>query len=96
VLRVPLLYGDVEKLDESSASGLLSQLLDPSKPVLLDNWQIRHPTLVDDVAFVCRELADQKMSHCGLSGVFHYSSSEPMTRYEMALSMVSMFFCWLF
>ncbi len=28
VLRVPLLYGDVEKLDESGASGLLAHLLD--------------------------------------------------------------------
>ncbi len=84
VLRVPLLYGPVETLDESGVSAILAQLLDQSKPVALDNWQIRCPTLVDDVADVCRQLAEAKMLHCGLSGVFHFSGPDSLTKWQMA------------
>ncbi len=91
VLRVPLLYGVVESLDESGVSAILAQLLDTSRPVALDNWQIRCPTLVDDVAYVCRQLAEAKMLHCGLSGVFHFSGPDAMTKFEMAQVMAREF-----
>jgi S-adenosylmethionine synthetase len=91
VLRVPLLYGAVETLDESGVSAILAQLLATTENVALDNWQIRCPTLVDDVALVCRQLADNKMLHCGLSGVFHFSGPDPMTKFQMAQIMAREF-----
>jgi len=48
-IRIPLLYGTVERLDESSVSALFSLVRD-RKPVTVDDWQVRYPTHVADVA----------------------------------------------
>lgn len=90
VLRVPLLYGAVKDLDESGVSHVLQQILD-KKPAKQDDLQIRYPTLVDDIAVVCKELAEQKMDHCGLSGVWHWSGDEKYTKYEIAKIMGEVF-----
>ena len=90
VLRVPLLYGAVEQIDESGPSKILKMILD-GKPCKLDNWQIRCPTLVDDIAHAVLMLARHKMEHCGLSGVFHWSGPETMTKFEMAKRMAAHF-----
>jgi dTDP-4-dehydrorhamnose reductase len=42
---------------------------------------------VDDVADAILNLANQKMAHCGLSGVFHWGGPNSMTKYEMAQSL---------
>ncbi len=88
VLRVPLLYGAVNELDDSNVSRMVAQLLE-RKPVAFDNVQIRFPTLVDDVAYVMVKLSEQKLEHCGLSGVWHWSGNEGMTMYQLALRLAS-------
>jgi len=90
VLRVPLLYGPVNDLDESQVSAVLHDVLGKN-PVAYDNLQIRYPTFVDDVAFVIVKLAERKMEHCGLSGVWHWSGEEAMTKYQMAQKMATVF-----
>lgn len=86
VLRVPLLYGAVDHLDDSNVSHLVALLLE-RKPVSFDNVQIRFPTFVDDVAHVMLKLSEQKLEHCGLSGVWHWSGNEGMTMYQLVLKM---------
>ncbi|GAB6029044.1 hypothetical protein CHUAL_004830 [Chamberlinius hualienensis] len=85
VLRVPLLYGPVEYLNESVATGLLNLFVDPKKKVEVSSYEIRFPTHVNDVAQVC-----YKLSKLGLKkpdevkGIYHFTGPEAMTKYEMA------------
>jgi dTDP-4-dehydrorhamnose reductase len=90
VLRVPLLYGDVEALEESAATVLAKSVLS-TKPVSLDDWQVRYPTSVDDVARAIRSLCDRKMKHCGLSGTWHFSSNERYSKYQIAVTIGKLF-----
>ena len=50
-LRVPILYGEVERLEESAVTAIACSLLD-SAPAKMDHWAVRRPTLVDDVAML--------------------------------------------
>lgn len=89
VLRVPLLYGDVESLSESSVTSLVEELqvgvpAAEKKPRVLDHYQTRFPTLAADVAVVVRKLSDRRSRHCALSGTWHFSASQALTKYEMA------------
>ena len=61
VLRVPILYGQVEYLKESAVTVLASALLDTSKETLMCDYQLRYPTHTQDVAVVCRQLADKHL-----------------------------------
>ena len=89
VLRVPILYGDVESLEESAVTGLAVRLLDadPDECVTFENWAVRHPTLTDDVAEVIRQMLVYADEQSTLKGIFHWSADEPMTKYEMACVM---------
>ena len=87
ILRVPILYGDVENLQESSVTTVIAQVLnlaDPgkdyskSRPLLLDDWAMRYPTHVADVADILAQIVRRR-----LVGTFHWSGSEPMTKLEM-------------
>ena len=61
VLRVPILYGEIEKLPESAVTVLFSKVKDTSTKSLMDAKQQRFPTLVNDIAFVIRELSEKKL-----------------------------------
>lgn len=90
VLRVPVLYGPVEYLDESSVTSLAKFVLE-RKPVEIDDWQLRYPTFVDDVAAVCLGLSERKLEHCGLYGTWHLSGSERFTKYQIAVEIAKLF-----
>eukprot|EP01100_Stratorugosa_tubuloviscum_P000915 TRINITY_DN1201_c1_g2_i2.p1 TRINITY_DN1201_c1_g2~~TRINITY_DN1201_c1_g2_i2.p1 ORF type:complete len:302 (-),score=137.30 TRINITY_DN1201_c1_g2_i2:282-1187(-) len=85
VLRVPILYGHVQNLEESGITEL-RKIVESKTPTTLDDWQIRYPTNVKDVAVVCRKIVDRKIRHCGISGTWHWSGNERMTKYQMAVS----------
>lgn len=93
VLRVPILYGRAADLKESAITCLVPQLLaarhshSPESPLLIDHWALRVPTLVDDVAFVCRQLCERRLRHCSLSGTWHWSGPEIMSKYDMSVHM---------
>ena len=87
ILRVPILYGDVENLQESSVTTVIAQVLglaDPgrdyskSRPLLLDDWATRYPTHVADVADILAQIVRRR-----LVGTFHWSGEEPMTKLDM-------------
>jgi dTDP-4-dehydrorhamnose reductase len=89
VLRVPILYGDVESLEESAVTALAAELLraQPEQALAFENWAVRHPTLTDDVAGVLRQMLLRSESAPALRGIFHWSADEAMTKYGMACVM---------
>jgi len=90
VLRVPVLYGNVEYLEESAVTVLAKFVLNKTQ-VELDHWQNRYPTLIDDVAHACVGLAERKLEHCGLYGTWHMSGPERFTKYEIAVEIAKVF-----
>jgi len=61
VLRVPILYGQIENLAESAVTVLFEKVKDTSAPAKMCNIQRRFPTHCDDVAYILRELADKRL-----------------------------------
>ncbi|EXJ94013.1 hypothetical protein A1O1_02406 [Capronia coronata CBS 617.96] len=58
VMRVPVLYGPTEENKESAINVLMDSLYESQKkPVKMDDWAIRYPTNVEDVARVCVDIA---------------------------------------
>ncbi|MFP6899969.1 MAG: SDR family oxidoreductase [Opitutales bacterium] len=86
VLRIPILYGGVESLEESAVTAVASLLLDPS-PMRVDHWAVRRPTHVGDVAAACMEMTKLRAEGKSCSGVWHFSGDEAMTKYDMAMAM---------
>jgi len=90
VLRIPILYGPIESLEESAVT-ILAKAVIEKKPIQIDDWQIRYPTHVDDVARACRQLCERKMKHCGLTGIWHFSSEDMCTKYQITLTIGRLF-----
>ncbi|KAM4748482.1 methionine adenosyltransferase 2 subunit beta isoform 2-T2 [Rhinophrynus dorsalis] len=91
VLRVPVLYGDIEKLEESAVTIMFDKVQFSNKSANMDHWQQRFPTYVKDVASVCLQLTEKKLRDPSLNGIFHWSGNEQMTKYEMACAMADAF-----
>lgn len=84
ILRVPILYGDVENLQESSVTTVVAQVLELARsgaqggPLVLDDWAVRYPTHVEEVADVLAQIVRGR-----LAGTFHWSGREAMTKLDM-------------
>ncbi|XP_073418415.1 methionine adenosyltransferase 2 subunit beta [Dendrobates tinctorius] len=91
VLRVPVLYGDVEKIEESAITVMFDQVQHSNKSANIDHWQQRFPTYVKDVASVCVQMSERKLQDPSLKGIFHWSGNEQMTKYEIACAMADAF-----
>jgi dTDP-4-dehydrorhamnose reductase len=83
VLRVPILYGEVETLEESPITTLLNELLNPT-PHAVDHWAVRYPTYIGDVAQTLRNWSEQLLSNSQSRGIYHMSGAEALSKYEMA------------
>jgi len=83
ILRIPLLYGPVESLDESGVTAL-AELVKMGKPVKIDNWATRFPTYTEDVAYACFQLCQIGLTS-KFSGVFHFSGDEGLSKYQQAV-----------
>lgn len=70
ILRLPILYGPVERLDESAVSCLFLALHGPAaqEAPVMDHYAVRFPTSTEDVAKVLVRLATLRPS-----GTFHGS-----------------------
>lgn len=91
ILRLPVLYGKVESLDESSVTVLFKAVQNSSKQAMMSDYELRYPTDVADVAFVCRQLAERRVTDPSIKGVFHWSGADSMTKYQMAMAMAELF-----
>ncbi|MDF7826787.1 SDR family oxidoreductase [Pontiellaceae bacterium B12227] len=83
VLRVPILYGEVETLEESPVTTLLNELLNPAAHSI-DDWAVRYPTYVGDVAQTLRNWSRTLLNNPESSGIYHMSGAEELTKYDMA------------
>ena len=86
ILRVPILYGEVETLDESPVTVLAKNMLNArsGERLAMEHWATRYPTHTGDVAAVLRQMVAHRLTHPDFSGIFHWSGNEPMTKYDMA------------
>nr|XP_043898973.1 methionine adenosyltransferase 2 subunit beta isoform X1 [Solea senegalensis]XP_043898974.1 methionine adenosyltransferase 2 subunit beta isoform X1 [Solea senegalensis] len=91
VLRVPVLYGEVESVTESAVTSLWLKVQDVSESWTLDHCQQRFPTDTRDVAAVCRTLCERVRQDPSICGIFHFSANEQMTKYEMAVAIAEAF-----
>ncbi|XP_054610997.1 methionine adenosyltransferase 2 subunit beta isoform X1 [Dunckerocampus dactyliophorus] len=92
VLRVPVLFGDVESLTESAITSLWLKVQEgATDSCTLDHCQQRFPTHVRDVAVVCRKVCERARQDASIRGIFHFSAKEQMTKYEMAVAMAQAF-----
>ncbi|XP_005996910.1 methionine adenosyltransferase 2 subunit beta [Latimeria chalumnae] len=91
VLRVPVLYGEVEKLEESAITIMFDKVQYNNKSANMDHWLQKFPTYVKDVAKVCRQLAERRRQDPSITGIFHWSGTEQMTKYEMACAIADAF-----
>ena len=93
ILRVPTtyLFGNVTDLKETNVTKIASIVFNNKVQVELDDNRIEHPTYTDDVAIVCRGLAERKMEHCGLYGTWHWSGNSPLTAYQIALRIANLY-----
>ena len=84
ILRVPVLYGQVETLNESPVTVIAEVFRKTPVSARLDHWATRYPTLTDDVARTCRQLLERRQADDAVSGTFHFSGDEALTKFEMA------------
>lgn len=93
ILRVPVLYGPVEKLSESAVTCLLEPLLNVAKPTKVSDYEKRCPSHVDDIAEICLNMAVFRFDHNDLdiSGVFQWCGSETLTKFQMVQIMGEVF-----
>lgn len=92
MLRVPVLYGATEPRDnnaESAVNVLLDALWKSQKgageKVKMDDWAIRYPTNVADVARVVVDIAAAATGPGGANvpQILQFSSEDRMTKYEI-------------
>ncbi|MCG8452687.1 MAG: SDR family oxidoreductase [Spirochaetales bacterium] len=88
-LRVPMLHGLSENLDESSVTTMLSPFFaHDGHEVFLDDEQIRYPAFVPDVAKVIEKILVQMVQKEHLSSFIHYCPEESFTKLEMGCIML--------
>ncbi|CAF2985746.1 unnamed protein product [Rotaria socialis] len=93
ILRVPLLYGEVENLEENAVTILFKNIKNPTARVKMDDVQTRYPTYIGDVAEVCLQLCELriKQNRNDVRGIFHFSGIAKYTKYQLALVIASLF-----
>ncbi|ATC95684.1 dTDP-4-dehydrorhamnose reductase family protein [Pseudoalteromonas tunicata] len=89
VVRIPVLYGAVEKIDESALTITWQQLIQSNAPKM-DNWAVRYPTHVDDIAKTLKAIITQ-LDKSERGGVFHISDTTPYTKFQLACALADAF-----
>lgn len=80
VVRTILMYGVVKSMTRSNIVLWVKNNLEAGKAIRVVNDQYRMPTLAEDLAQACINIATQKET-----GIFHISGNEMMSIYEIAL-----------
>ncbi|QTL36595.1 dTDP-4-dehydrorhamnose reductase family protein [Pseudoalteromonas viridis] len=86
VIRIPVLYGEVEYLAESAVT-VIAEQLKASPSGAHDDWAIRYPTHVEDIALTLADLVALPAKKLG--GIYHVSDTQAMTKYQMARTMAA-------
>ena len=74
MLRVPILYGDVEYLAESAVTVLFDKVRATDLPCVMSAYERRYPTACRDVASVVRQLTEcrLKVLRCAVNHSVNY------------------------
>lgn len=91
ILRVPILYGEVERLNESAVTCLFEWLLNTTKTTVVTNYEPRYPTSTHDLAIVCRQIIEHLMRKEDFHGIWHWRGGEMLTKYGMVEVMARLF-----
>lgn len=91
ILRVPVLYGRLEDVNESSITKLLKSVKNSKEPTEVSDYELRFPTHCDDVALVCRQMAEHSLQNPTWSGTFHWSNDEHFTKFAIAKIIAELF-----
>ena len=94
MLRIPVLYGTVDKRlgnKESSINTLLDVLMVYQQSGIttkVDDWAIRYPTNTEDVARVVVDISKKwkdakEEERKGWQNILQFSAEEPMTKYQV-------------
>jgi dTDP-4-dehydrorhamnose reductase len=81
IVRIPILYGRVERLDESPVTEIAIKVAQRT-PFKIDDWASRYPAHADDVAGAIALIAAELLK--GKGGVYHFAGAECLTKYRMA------------
>ncbi|KAG9233938.1 putative methionine adenosyltransferase 2 subunit beta [Amylocarpus encephaloides] len=89
VLRVPVLYGEAEKPEESAVNVLMNSVWKAQEhdaAVAMDHWALRYPTNTEDVARVCQDISTKYLAaedKTSLPTILQFSSEDRFTKYEL-------------
>jgi dTDP-4-dehydrorhamnose reductase len=82
ILRLPLLYGPVESLDECLVTAVYEEMKNGRN--VMDHCQRFYPTWTGDVAQVMRMMVELHLAGTDIHGVFHWQGQEQYTKYDIA------------
>lgn len=91
ILRLPVLYGRLEDVDESSITKLLKAVKNSGQPTEVSDYELRFPTHCDDVALVCRQMAEYGLQNPTWSGIYHWNNEEGFTKFAIAKIIAEIF-----
>ncbi|CAG0897039.1 unnamed protein product [Darwinula stevensoni] len=87
ILRIGILYGEVEHLEESAVTTLFSTLKDKNHEKTVSDYEIRYPTHINDIAHILVGLAEKCDSSGEVKGIYHWCGKEAMTKFKMVQEM---------
>lgn len=79
IVRTVLVYGHNQNMTRSNIALWVKNSLEQGKPIKVVSDQYRTPTLAEDLAEGCYQIASK-----GLSGVYHISGPQYLSVYEIA------------
>ncbi|GAB1602894.1 methionine adenosyltransferase 2 subunit beta-like [Argonauta hians] len=92
ILRVPILYGQVEFLEESAVTILLKNIQNSNVSSHTSHYERRYPTHCDDLASLIILMSERRcFQEERLSGIFHWSGNDNMTKYDMMTVIADVF-----
>jgi len=83
VLRVPVLYGEVETLGESAVTTLLTASRRSGTPAKMSSYEVRCPSHTRDIAEIVRDLVARSEAGVRISGVYQWSGLEKLSKWDM-------------
>ncbi|WP_397445907.1 SDR family oxidoreductase [Polaribacter sp. R77954] len=86
ILRTILVYGKVFSMSRNNIVLWVKSMLEQGKEITIVNDQYRMPTYVNDLALACKITMDKKAT-----GVFHISSKELLSVFEITQQVAEVF-----
>jgi len=86
ILRTILVYGIVAEMSRSNIVLWVKESLEKGRPITIVDDQYRMPTYVEELVLACKLCIDKKAT-----GVFHISSNQLLSIYEIAQEIATAF-----